>query len=1384
MDFIDQWRSQVVVSLVEAARLAVNVQGIDLEYSLLAVGVLWPLRQPVQDFNMEAIEAVNKLLGAQAKHVLRIVQGWDDDLMKAAQNLGAQVNSNPEIDTALNILIKQFRAFFIFADELSKRKATLEASPAAVEAKAAPPPPQAEAPVVEVTPLSVQDARVFISYARSDGEELARELAQRLEREDIPIWQDRLKMEGGRDWWLQITDALNEVEFMVLVMTPAAMRSEIVRKEWQYARQQGVCVYPIQGIKGLQFEELPRWMRNVHFYDINLEWTKLVQDLKSPCETPRVPFMVEALPDDFVSRAGQLGELASLLLDEQGDPIVSHIALYGTGGYGKTMLAKALVHDENIRQAFDDGILWVTLGENPGDITGRVIDLIEVLSGERPGFAGLDAAEARLGQLLADRDILMVIDDVWNKAHLKPFTQAGVRCARLITTRNIAALPPKIHTIEVGAMERSEAIALLSVGLPSGLLRPLQELADRLGEWPLLLKLTNGTLRERIFNHNQTLSDALIYVNKALDRRGLTAFDAHNAADRDQAVSQTLGVSQELLSEAQRERYGELAIFPGDVHIPLSVLEKLWGTTGGLDDFDTEELCTRLHQLSLLAHFDPTNRYIALHNIIRKYLAQEQGGKLVTLHDQFLRAYAAGLPVKASGRPDWASLPYKESYLWTHLAYHLSEARRGAELVETVSNLRYLINKAHLRGTFAAEADLLAAREADPDDNLLIRLHQAFSQSSHLFSECETVEEITNTLHSHLRHSAGLNNVVTAAEAELLKPLLTAERRLPDLPDTSLIRTIAHGAAVLACDLSDDGATAVTMMQDTTLKIWDTLTGAERFTLSGDKIVGNSCVISADGTLVVSTTWEGKMKIWDGVTGVERLSIKAHAAPIFACAISSDGSTVVTASKDKTLKIWDANTGALRHILSGHERSVTGCDITADGTTIVSASPDGTTRLWKAQTGELLTTLKAYEAAETHNQAANLTFTAAASALLNCAISPDGALVVSSLPDGLLKVWETRTGAERFILKGHTGWIEGCVISGDGRLIVSASNDKTVRGWDARTGAERFVFEGHLRAVTDCAVSADSSIIASVSQDKTLKLWDAEAGAEQGRAARHVSTTQVCAVSPDGQNILFDVTGNALVVIETQSWVERCLLKGHMRPITGCVISQDGKLVVSASQDRTVKLWDMMTGTERLTLRGHMWAVNDCAVSPDGAVVVSASEDSTLKVWDVQTGNERFTLTGHMRGVNGCDISLDGSFIVSASADKTLKVWETQTGVVRFTLEGHTGPVTGCKISSDGQLIVSTSGDNTLKIWSSQTGALCLTLTGHASPVARCAFSPDNQFLLSVSRDKRIKLWEVKSGACLTTLRVDGSLADCTWFPDGRRILAVGLRGVYALELL
>src|ERR1700754_4419557 len=82
--------------------------------------------------------------------------------------------------------------------------------------------------------------RVFISYARKDGEEFAARLCERLEAAGVgPVWRDRDRMYGGHNWWLQITSALERVEFLVLVITEAAVESRVVHREWRRGRQEG-----------------------------------------------------------------------------------------------------------------------------------------------------------------------------------------------------------------------------------------------------------------------------------------------------------------------------------------------------------------------------------------------------------------------------------------------------------------------------------------------------------------------------------------------------------------------------------------------------------------------------------------------------------------------------------------------------------------------------------------------------------------------------------------------------------------------------------------------------------------------------------------------------------------------------------------------------------------------------------------------------------------------------------------------------------------------------------------------------------------------------------------------------------------------------------------
>jgi hypothetical protein len=714
---------------------------------------------------------------------------------------------------------------------------------------------------------------VFISYARSDGEEFATQLRLKLEREqpNIKLWQDRAQMLGGDDWWLQIERALNEVEFMVMVMTPAALASDIVRREWRYARQQGVCVYPVKAHPALDFASLPRWMRSCHFYDIGdigndfggPEWLRFANDLNTRCQTRRVPMMAEPPPEDFVARPREFDQLINHLLDDKREePVAITAALRGAGGYGKTTLAKALCHDERIQNAFDDGILWVTLGETPGDLTRRVEDLIYTLSGDRPGFTGVDAAVTRLVELIAEREILVVIDDVWDNAHLRPFTQGGPRCARLITTRNKGTLPDKTFKVDVDAMQPAEAVDLLGKGLLDGdgdesaaEKERLKSLAARLGEWALMLKLVNGTLRHRVNECHESLAEALRYADEALVECGLTFFSADNLELRHRTAEAALGVSFRQLKGDELARFQELAVFPEDTDIPLETLVKFWELTGGLNKFRAQNLCERLFKLSLLWDFDLAKKTVRLHDVIWKFLIEQNRDRLSGMHNQLLDAH---LPVSTSPRPlasPWSDLPDDDPYLWNQLAYHLIEAGRGDELVATVKDWRYLAKKTLLRKSLSVEKDLLSAEKIAPADDPLRTLRRNYVNSGHLFNHCETPSDIEATLSARLSHLDDLKTILQDLANSLSSLRVAPQFTLPDLPHPALIRTLeGHSSLVKCCDFSPDWKLIVSASSDRTLRIWDAQSGEMRRMLEGHSGGVNGCAFSPDGKLIVSAS--------------------------------------------------------------------------------------------------------------------------------------------------------------------------------------------------------------------------------------------------------------------------------------------------------------------------------------------------------------------------------------------------------------------------------------------------------------------------------------------------------------------------------------------------
>ena len=1164
----------------------------------------------------------------------------------------------------------------------------------------------------EFTITPTTQPRIFISYARSDGEEFARNLCRRLVKEyGFSVWQDRAEMEGGKNWWQQIVEALkNEyIEYLVFVMTPAAMGSDTVRREWRLARQEGVCVVPVIASPDLDINTLPKWMRAPHFVnpDIPEQWTRFIRTLESPCNEQRVAFMVEDLPEDFVMRSREFDPLITNLLNkQQEEPVALTAALRGAGGYGKTVLAKAICHDERIQEEFFDGILWVTLGEKPGDLTKDVEDLIYVLSGERPGFANLETAVTWFVKLLDKRHILMVIDDVWNAAHLKPFLQGGSQCARLITTRNLDTLPSNAKKINVDAMQQNEATSLIGAGLPQGNEDALRKLASRLGEWPLLLKLVNGTLRHRVQDNNQEVPDALVYVNKALDKRGLTFFDARDAAARNQAVEKTLGVSTELLNPDECARYGELAIFPEDTDVPLATLEKLWNSTGGLDDFDTESLCDRFMRLSLLLNFDLTARHIRLHDVVRQYLIQKQSNKMPLLHNQLLDAYNPS----ENNISHWAELPVDEPYLWHHLAYHMVEANRNEDLRKLLFDFNWI--QAKLEATDANS--LIRDYDFLPDDENLQLVQDAIRLSAHVLVQDKI--QLAGQLLGRLlffQESNVQSMLGQACESKgyiWLRPLKTSLTP----PGGPLIRTFeGHTHAVKGVAVMPDGKHAISASSDKTLRIWDIDTGKQVRILEGHAKLVNAIALTEDGRRAISASGDRTLRIWNIDTGKQVRTLEGHTDWVMSVDLMPDNRYAISASYDGSLKIWDIETGEHQRTLEGHIDSVNAVAVIPDGRRAISASKDHTLKVWDIETGNQLGTL------EGHIDSVNAV-----------AVISDGRRAISASKDHTLKVWDIEAEKELQILEDHTGSIWAVAVTPDGKHIISASEDKTLKIWDLGTVKQFKKIEGHIKAVRAMALTHDGKRAISASSDKTLIVWDIETGEQ----------------------------------LKT--------LKGHTDWVNAVAVMQDNETAISASRDKLLIIWNIETGEPLRTLEGHTDSVTAVAIASDGMRAISASDDKTLIVWNIETGEPLRTLEGHTHAVNSVVIMQDGRCAISASLDKTLRQWDMESGAQLKLLKGHTGSVRAVAFEQDNRCTISASDDKTLIVWNIEKGEPLRTLEGHMDRVRSVALMPDGKRAISASYDNTLKVWDIETGKIVTSFNGDRDILTCAVSSDGLTIVA------------
>ncbi|MCX5645228.1 MAG: NB-ARC domain-containing protein [Phycisphaerae bacterium] len=1155
---------------------------------------------------------------------------------------------------------------------------------------------------------------VFISYAREDDEPFVKRLHKDLTRAGFEVWWDRASLRTRRlPFRQEIRDAICSHDRLILVVGPKAAVSESVRQEWQWALELDKPIIPI--LRKGDYTHLPGKLSSLQCDDFRdnaqyrVQLAKLVENLRRPEPPLAMLFGVPSLPPHFLARPDLLRQVKDALLADLKKPVVitgadARVGMHGMGGIGKSVLAVAIARDREVRRSYPDGIIWLTVGQQP-DLVRLQHDVARHF-GNKEHFDSEPQGQGVLRRLLTQKAVLLVLDDVWSASDTQAFNVLGPRCRTLVTTRDAGIL----HTmggpsVPVSLLTEEQALQLLAdaVGAePSALPPQALEVVKECEYLPLGVALCGGMVKK--------LSGDWTVVLERLRAADLERIADRQAIDeRHRSIWRTMQVSVDVLPPDEQRRFAELAVFVRDNPVPEAAVATLWSHTGNLSDLDTTDLLINLAERSLIRLSQTTakpgkaiDRRISLHDLLYDF-ATKLIGEPRMRHRTLLDAYRKRCPGGWPTGPD-------DGYFYQHLAHHLREAGRSADLSKLLFDYRWLRKKLEVTDANG----LIADYDFAGDDSQARLVQGAIRLSSHTLAEDHShlPSQLVGRLLSQKgsRVKALRTTVGTSEWSPWLRPL--AASLTP--PGGPLLRTLrGHEEWVRAVAVTPDGRYAVSGADDDTLKVWDLALGKAVHTLHDHEGGVLAAAVTGDARYAVSGSRGRTLTVWDLASGKVVHTLRGHEGEVWAAAVTGDGRFAVSASGDQTLKVWDLASGKAVHTLRGHENRVWAVAVTGDGRFAVSGSDDRTLKVWDLASGKAVHTLRGHEGS-----------------VRAAAVTGDGRFAVSGSDDQTLKVWDLATGKAVATLRGHESSVIAVAVTGDGRYAVSGSEDRTLKVWDLAPSKVVHTLRGHEDWVRGAAVTHDGRCAVSASGDQTLKVWDLASGK----------------------------------VVRT--------LRGHEGGVWAAAVTGDGRFAVSASGDQTLKVWDLASGKVVRTLRGHEGGVNAAAVTDDGRFAVSGSDDQTLRVWELASGKAVRILRGHEREVNAAAVTGDGRHAVSGSDEETLKVWDLASGKVVRTLRGHESAVWAVAVTRDGRYAVSGSEDRTLKVWELASGKAIHTLHGHEGWVWAVAVTGDGRYAVSGSEDQTLKVWDLLSGQVVASFCGDSVIHCCAVAPDGRTIVA------------
>lgn len=333
-------------------------------------------------------------------------------------------------------------------------------------------------------------------------------------------------------------------------------------------------------------------------------------------------------------------------------------------------------------------------------------------------------------------------------------------------------------------------------------------------------------------------------------------------------------------------------------------------------------------------------------------------------------------------------------------------------------------------------------------------------------------------------------------------------------PDGQTLAVAVHrssGMAVLGALMFAGDVTTPYLLEEASssfIAVYDVVTGTQVRTLRGKELrfekgqrfenpwttphpVVESLAFSPNGKRLLSAggDWNesllqgaGEVALWDLRTGGTALGLAGSIREVSGIAFSPDGEKLLVTGKERS-EAWD--------VRSGLSVPVEGAGFRPSD---LSTSLDGRLRAVldnkQGEGGVKIIDAGGLPVAEVRLPS-GFSLNPWNRAVRKVAFSRDGKRLAGAGTDGVVYVWNPRSGRGELTIQGHYGFhVNDVVFSPDSTRIVSGAEDGTVKVWNAATGAEVLTLCRHWSPVRALTFSPNGHRLAAAAADGFVRVWD------------------------------------------------------------------------------------------------------------------------------------------------------------------------------------------------------------------------------------------------------------------------------------------------------